>query len=245
MQTAHKIGTATARLNQFGKLELERTANSIQKEDRQYIRVVGFDYFGSPHFGDKYLKTVLEEMTPRMPVGYSAKKLDFSWDFEKTKRQYSLLLVLIVGIYFICAILFESLVQPLIIIATIPLSFVGLFLTFSLFDFYFDQGGYAAFILLGGLVVNASIFIVNDYNNLSEVTEKERILLAIKSKATPIFLTVISTICGLIPFLIGGQAEVFWFSLSVGTIGGLLFSMLAVFIFLPVAMMKCGNTELN
>ncbi|MFT6962512.1 MAG: multidrug efflux pump subunit AcrB [Flammeovirgaceae bacterium] len=238
MQTAHKIGEETTRLNQFGTLELERTANSIQKEDRQYIRVIGFDYFGSPHFGNKYLKTVLEEIKPQLPIGYSAKKLDFSWDFDKTKRQYSLLLVLIVGIYFICAILFESLIQPLIIITTIPLSFIGLFLTFSLFDFYFDQGGYAAFILLGGLVVNASIFIVNDYNNLTEGTEKERILFAIKSKATPVFLTIISTICGLIPFLVGGQAEVFWFSLSVGTIGGLLFSLIAVFIFLPVVMMS-------
>lgn len=238
MEEGHKIGSRQVRLNQLGKLELEKTPSAIKKENRQYIRVVGFEYFGSAHYGKSYLKSVLEEFNPTMPVGYSAKRVGASWRSDKVQRQYSLLLVLMVGIYFICAILFESLMQPFIIIATIPLSFIGLFLTFSLFRFPFDQGGYAAFVLLGGLAVNASIFIINDYNNLRAGSPRERLLEAVKSKATPIFLTIISTICGLIPFLLGGQAEVFWFSLAVGTIGGLLFSMLAVFVFLPVAIME-------
>lgn len=67
-------------------------------------------------------------------------------------------------IYFVCAILFESLRRPLVIIAMIPISFIGVFLTFWLFELRFDQGGFASFVLLSGLVVNAGIYLINDYN---------------------------------------------------------------------------------
>lgn len=50
----------------------------------------------------------------------------------------------------------------------------------------------------------------------------------------PIVLTIASTCLGLLPFMIGGQNEVFWFALAVGTTGGLLFSIFVVFIVLPI-----------
>ena len=43
---------------------------------------------------------------------------------------------------------------------------------------------------------------------------------------------------GLIPFIIEGQNEIFWFSLAIGTIGGLIFSMVGVFWVLPVLLWK-------
>jgi multidrug efflux pump subunit AcrB len=115
-------------------------------------------------------------------------------------------------------------------------SFIGLFLTFYVFDFPFDQGGYASFILLGGLVVNAGIFIINDLKTYSKKyrSHNQALVRAIGNRSRTIILTTISTICGLIPFLIDGPEEVFWFSLSAGTIGGLVFSMFAIFVVLPV-----------
>ena len=47
-------------------------------------------------------------------------------------------------------------------------------------------------------------------------------------------LTVISTILGLIPFLTDGPQEVFWFDFAIGTIGGMVFSVIAVILVLPV-----------
>ena len=120
----------------------------------------------------------------------------------------------------------------------VPLSFIGLFLTFAVFDFYFDQGGYAAFILLGGLTVNAAIFIVYDLNNLKNGSYNRKVVKAVLGKSKPIFLTIASTCFGLTPFLLEGQNEVFWFSLAAGTIGGLIFSLVAVFFVLPVWLMK-------
>jgi multidrug efflux pump subunit AcrB len=193
---------------------------------------------GSSKFGNEYLDEVLDEMKQIMPIGYEAKKQTWSWNYEKAKRQYGLIGLLIVGIFFICTVLFENFKQPVYIIVIIPISFIGLFLIFSLFDFYFDQGGYAAFVMLGGLAVNAGIFIINDLNNRSGGKYNRNVLKSVAGKAIPILLTIMSTCFGLIPFLIEGQNEIFWFSLAIGTIGGLIFSMVGVFWVLPMLLWK-------
>ena len=54
----------------------------------------------------------------------------------------------------------------------------------------------------------------------------------------PIFLTVVSTALGLALFLSDGPEEVFWFDFAAGTIGGLLFSLIAMVLFLPVFAVK-------
>ena len=214
----------------------ETVTGSIRREDRQYIRMVGFEYYGSYKFGEEFLRKALNEMKNEMPVGYTAEHQTYRWDWNKTKRQYGLLVLLFLGIYIVCVILFESLTKPLIVLAVIPVSFIGLFLTFGWFEFYFDQGGYAAFILLGGLTVNASIFILNEFKSRHKTNQVRNVTRAAFKKAVPILLTVLSTCVGLSPFLIGGQNEVFWFALAAGTVGGLLFSLVGVFFIGPVLM---------
>lgn len=228
------------KISDYGTLLKETTTNSLHKENRQYIRIVAFEYMGSGKFGNEYLEEVLDEMKRIMPIGYEAKKDTYNWNYEQEKRKYSLLGLLIIGIFMICSVLFENLKQPVYIIAIIPISFIGLFLIFSLFDFYFDQGGYAAFVMLGGLAVNAGIFIVNDLNNRTQGLYNRNVLKSVAGKAIPILLTIMSTCFGLIPFIIEGQNEVFWFSLAIGTIGGLVFSMVGVFWVLPVLLWKRG-----
>ena len=157
--------TKRIKIKDYAGLVFEETANELHKEDRQYLRILAFDYLGSGRFGSKYLEASLDTMASILPVGYTAKASSYYFGSMRAQRQYGLLGFLILGVFFICAILFENLRQPFYIIATIPISFIGLFLIFALLDFRFDQGGYAAFVLLGGLVVNAAIFVVNDLNN--------------------------------------------------------------------------------
>ncbi len=221
------------KIKNIGELKFQTTVNTISKENRQYIRIVSFEYYGSNKFGQEYLDEVIEEMENQMPVGYTIEKSRYPGFGQGAKRQYSLLVLLIIVIFFLCGILFENLKQPFYIILIIPISFIGLFLIFSVFDFAFDQGGYAAFVMLGGLAVNAAIFVVNDLNNRSEGVYNRRIIKAIAGKAQPIMLTILSTCFGLIPFIMQGQNEVFWFSLAIGTIGGLIFSLVGIFICLP------------
>lgn len=231
------------KISDYGTLTKETTTNALHKEDRQYVRIVAFDYMGSSKFGTEFLEKVLDEMKREMPIGYSAKQQNWEWGYDQAKRQYGLLALLIIGIFVICSVLFENLKQPLFIIAIIPISFIGLFLIFAVFDFYFDQGGYAAFVMLGGLAVNAGIFIVNDLNNRTGGVYNRNILKSVAGKAVPILLTVLSTCFGLIPFLMEGQNEVFWFSLAIGTVGGLVFSLIGVFWVLPVLLWKANPNQ--
>ncbi|MEO1256006.1 MAG: efflux RND transporter permease subunit, partial [Bacteroidota bacterium] len=127
---------------------------------------------------------------------------------------------------------------PFYVLLIVPLSFIGLFITFSWGGFYFDQGGYAAFILLAGIVVNAVIFILNEARNYKSSDWNGNLIKACSRKFAPIILTIISTCLGLIPFLVEGQQEVFWFSFSVGVIGGLLFSIFLVFVIFPALLIK-------
>ena len=120
----------------------------------------------------------------------------------------------------------------------IPLSFIGVFITFYLFGVPFGHGGYASFLLLSGLTVNSALYIINDLNQVRKkvpaMASVQQYIHAFRQKIVPIMLTIFSTVLGLVPFLYGGKTDQFWYSLSIGTMGGLLFSILALVIFLPL-----------
>ncbi|HBK32428.1 MAG TPA: multidrug efflux pump protein, partial [Porphyromonadaceae bacterium] len=128
------------------------------------------------------------------------------------------------------------------VIFIIPVSFIGVFLTFYWFKLNFDQGGFASFILLSGLTINAGIYILHEYNQIRKkrpvLSPINTYLKAWNSKIVPIFLTIISTILGFIPFMVGTQKEAFWFPLAAGTIGGLIMSFIGIFVFLPLFIVK-------
>ncbi len=144
---------------------------------------------------------------------------------------YLIFLVILI-IYFICAILLESFKQPFVVISLIPFSFIGVFLTFHIFNITADEGVFAAMILLCGIVVNATLYILNDFNSIRRrkpaLPERVAYMKAFNGKIVPILLTKLATIIGLIPFLLTGKDERFWFALAAGTIGGLVFSMIGL-----------------
>ncbi len=51
-------------------------------------------------------------------------------------------------------------------------------------------------------------------------------------------MTVLSTVLGFIPFIVGTSKESFWFPLAAGTIGGLLFSLVALVLYLPLLLLR-------
>jgi len=217
----------------ISKIKKQKTGNNIHKHNQQYQLILSYDFIVPELLAKKVREKHINEANSILPLGYKCKEQEYGWWNKDNKKQYYLLFVIILIIYFICSILFESFKQPLAIIAMIPISFIGVFLTFYLFDFNFDQGGFASFILLSGIVVNAGIYIINEYNQLKNKSLKQY-LKAYNHKISPIFLTIISTALGLIPFIYAGQNEVFWFAFAVGSIGGLLFSFVAIVFYLPL-----------
>jgi multidrug efflux pump subunit AcrB len=85
--------------------------------------------------------------------------------------------------------------------------------------------------------VNAAIYIINDYNNIRKKGSRAFIR-AYNHKIIPILLTLVSTILGLVPFVLLGSSEPFWFAFAAGTIGGLVFSIPVLFFFLPVYLIQ-------
>ena len=84
----------------------------------------------------------------------------------------------------------------------------------------------------------AAIFIIAEYNTLRKryphAPDLNLYIKAFHHKIVPTLLTILSTVAGLVPFLMYGQNEVFWFALGVGTIGGLLMSLVVIVFYLPL-----------
>ena len=233
------VGQKKMTLSSVGGIDKKRTGVTIRKSNQSYELVVCYDFIGSWELSralsQKAVKYMNEEV---LPIGFKAEVPGWGW-FDTAKQQYAWLLFLILAVmYVMLAITFESFRYPLAVIFMVPVSFIGLFLAFGLSDFSFDQGGFAAFVMLSGIVVNAGIYLITTYQSLlRERTQKHSIRLYVKSysrRINPITLTIVSTILGLLPFLTDGPEEVFWFDFAVGTIAGMLFSILAVIFILPV-----------
>lgn len=237
------INGRSYKLADFATVQKGQSPQKVAKENQQYRLCLQYEYIGSSEQGKKLLKKDLEEFNKVLPMGYTAENDQDYWSWnKKDNKQYALLLIVIAIIFFTTAILFNSLKQPLAIIFVIPISYIGVFLTFYLFGLNFDQGGFASFVLLCGITVNASIYILNEYNAIRKryplLLPARAFTKAWNSKIMPIFLTVVSTILGFIPFMVGDGKEAFWFPLAAGTIGGLVMSILGIFLFLPIFSLK-------
>lgn len=236
------INNKQYKLHQLASVEKRKTGNVIHKSYQQYRLTVAYDFLGTYPLAQKVRERNVEEIRDKLPLGYRVLQQSYNGWNKKDSKQYYYLFVVIFIIFFICSILLESLRQPFAIISMIPLSFIGVFLTFYLFGFNFDQGGYASFILLCGISVNSALFIINDYNNLRKQYPNRNVqqlyYKAFNYKIIPVILTIVSTVVGLVPFVWHGQNEAFWFSFAVGAIGGLVFSLIGIYFYLPMFCIK-------
>ncbi len=248
------IDSTRVKMSEIGSIEKKRTGLKINRNNQSYEIVVGFDFIGSYELAKKFVAGTVRRMNEEvLPIGYKAESLEYgSW--WQSKRQYAGLLLLIIAIiYVICSMLFESLRLPFAVILMIPVSFIGVFLAFGLSGFVFDQGGFAAMVMLCGIVVNAGIYLINEYQSrltgrkcperLSDDWKVKIYIKAFNRKIHPIMLTVISSVMGLVPFLFDGPQEVFWFPFAVGSIAGLLFSLAALVLYLPLFCVKFTDME--
>jgi multidrug efflux pump subunit AcrB len=228
----------SVKMKDFSTVTREVTDNTISREDQQYVILVGYDFIGNFELGRMILDRNIDETESMLPLGYTAQSQTYNYSWNLKKTNYWLIFLVVLIIYFICSILLESFKQPFTVISLIPFSFIGVFLTFHLFKITADEGVFAALILLCGIVVNATLYILNDYNSIRKrkpaLPERVAYLKAFNGKIIPIFLTKLSTIIGLIPFLLTGKDERFWFALAAGSIGGLLFSLIGLFVYQPI-----------
>ncbi|MCM1354983.1 MAG: efflux RND transporter permease subunit [Staphylococcus sp.] len=232
------IGERRFKLSDVAHIEKRQAPQDIVKKNQEYVLCLQYEYIGSDVQGEKVLERDLETINSLMPVGYKAESEKRQWKREDESGKYWLLLLVIAIIFFTTSILFNSLRQPFAIILIIPVSFIGVFSIFYLLRLNFDQGGFASFILLAGITVNAAIYLLNEYNLLRRchphLNSLRLYMKAFRVKIVPIMLTVLSTILGFIPFIIGETRESFWYPLAIGTMGGLVMSIIAILIIFPI-----------
>lgn len=214
----------------------------IYKSNQEYELYVQYNYKGSMSAAYKMRDRKVENISKILPMGFSIEE-DVYHDGNDFRLSPWLILIIIAIMFVTTSVLLNSLKQPFAIIVVIPVSFIGMFLAFSTLDISFGVGGMAALVLLCGQTINASIYMTYEYNVVKgrhgSLSSARAFVKSCNKKIVPILLTVLSTILGFVPFLtddIGSND--FWYSLSVGTIAGLLASLIGVLVFLPTFLVR-------
>ena len=159
---------------------------------------------------------------------------------EEESRQESfsgltqIMLITAVGIFAILVLQFKSILQPMIIFSSIPFAMAGSVVGLYLMGLSFSMMAFVGLISLFGIVVNNAIILIDTSNrNLGEgLSKKDAVLKASGTRFTPILLTSLTTIGGLIPLTLFGGA--LWQPLGVVLISGLCVSAISSFLLVPV-----------
>jgi HAE1 family hydrophobic/amphiphilic exporter-1 len=172
-----------------------------------------------------------------LPVDY---KLEFTGEELKRKESlsnltFALTLALIL-VFMVLAAQFESLIQPFIIMLTVPLAGIGTILTFFLLGKTLNMMAYIGIIMLGGIAVNNAILLIDRINQLREngISKKEAIIIAGTQRIRPILMTSLTTILALLPLTIGfGESASLRSPMALAVIGGLVSSTLLTLVVIP------------
>jgi HAE1 family hydrophobic/amphiphilic exporter-1 len=157
------------------------------------------------------------------------------WD----RSRGSLLLALALSVFLVYVIMaaqFESLLQPLVIMLTIPLAFVGTMVTLWVLGISLSVVVFLGMIMLAGIVVNNAIVLVDYVNTLRQrgLPREEAIVTAGTVRLRPILMTTATTVLGLLPMALGlGDGAEIRTPMAIAVISGLLTSTVLTLLVIP------------
>lgn len=173
-----------------------------------------------------------------LPPGY---RLNYSGQSQMlAENMQQMIIILMVALflgYAVMVLYFESFLKPLIIIIRIPLSLAGISFALYITGTPVSVTALIGIIMLTGMEINNGVLLLTFIDELR--AEGRSVIDAIKEAAIvrlrPILITDINSLFGLLPLalLIGDGTEMLQ-PMSIVVIGGLLFGLLLVFIFIPV-----------
>lgn len=158
---------------------------------------------------------------------------DFSESGSNILFAFVLALLLI---YLILAAQFESFIDPLIIMLTVPLALGGAILSLWLFNQTLNIFSQIGIIMLIGLVTKNGILIVEFANKRREagLSKMDAVIEASTLRLRPILMTSIATVLGALPIAIGlGSGSQSRIPMGVVVVGGLLFSLVLTLYVIP------------
>jgi len=172
-----------------------------------------------------------------LPAGYT---IEFAGQYRalmKTALEIAFtLMAAMVLIYLIMVMQFHAMLQPLVILLTIPLSFIGALMALFITGRGVDVSVAMGAVTLAGIAVNNAIVLI-DYSNKERSAGKgafEALSSAVSVRLRPILLTTFTTIAALLPAAIGTTTGSRIFEpFAITVIGGLLSTVAATLIIVP------------
>ena len=208
----------------------------IDRKDQQRRVTVGANVSGRDLGSVAFDVQALLDQIPR-PVGYD---LTVAGTFEEQQKAFrelviSLMLALVL-VYMVLACQYESLRDPLVVMFSVPLAAVGVLVTLFITKTTLNVQSYIGCIMLGGIVVNNAILLVDQAGRLVRdgMLKHEALTEAGRRRLRPILMTTLTTILGLLPLALGiGEGSDAQAPLARAVVGGLTGSTLITLVLIP------------
>jgi HAE1 family hydrophobic/amphiphilic exporter-1 len=228
-----------ARLDNLVKIAPAKTASRIDRLDRQ--RQVSLRAAVAPGYAlaDRLQALRAEVAKMNLPAAYTTSVSGRARELERTFNEFIWAFLLsVIFMYMILASQFESVVHPLTILLSLPLSIpfalLSLWLTSNTLNLYSALG----ILVLFGVVKKNAILQIDHMNNLRRegMPRPEAILQANRDRLRPILMTTLALVAGMMPLALGtGPGSDERRAIAVVVIGGQTLSLLLTLIVTPVA----------
>jgi len=222
-------------LGQLATMELKKGGSDFFHYQKLRMAKVSADVETGYSVGEitQQLVTYLEQYD--LPTG-----MYFTLGGEEESRQKTfagltqVMLITAMGIFAVLVLQFKSILQPMIIFSSIPFAMAGSIIGLYLTGLSFSMMAFVGLISLFGIVVNNAIILIDSANtNLRlGMDTRQAVLKASSVRFTPILLTSLTTMGGLIPLTLYGGS--LWQPLGVVFISGLCVSAISSFLLVPI-----------
>lgn len=224
-------------LKQIAKISEEESTPTIFRENQSRYVSVGVALSG------KDLSSAIEEVNKiisETPIPSEYQVIIGGTAEDQQEAFFYLMLAFIAAIllvYMIMAAQFESLVDPLIIMFTVPLSVIGVFIFLFITGTSISVMALVGLVMLVGIAVNNGIVLVDYINQLKK--QGLELIDAVKqgcaARLRPVLMTALTTILGMIPLALEfGSGSETWTPLARAVIGGLTTTTLLTLLVIPV-----------
>ncbi|MDD3089034.1 MAG: efflux RND transporter permease subunit, partial [Candidatus Omnitrophica bacterium] len=229
-------GGGSVPLGSLVKFERGRGPSEIKRLGQERTMVVSADVVG------RKVSDVMEDVEriiKKMKVesGYIVRVAGQSEEMKKSFQSLQFALILsIVLVYMIMAAQFESISQPLIILCTLPLALIGVIWALMITGTSLNVVALLGLIMLGGVVVNNGIVLIDFINILMRNGQpmREAVINASLARLRPILMSSLTTVLGLIPMALAtGRGSELRAPMAITVMGGLTLSTFLTLFVLP------------
>ncbi|MEM9508378.1 MAG: efflux RND transporter permease subunit [Cyanobacteria bacterium P01_E01_bin.35] len=226
------------RLGDIAKIELGTAPGEIQRINQRQVFLISGSLNENANLGDALAELEQIFQGINLPQGVSRLPSAAAQSNQSIQSSFSILGGLAAFLVFVVmAVQYNSLVDPLVIMFTLPLALAGgiwgLYLTHTAIGITVIVGA----VLLVGIVVNNAIILVELANQIrlkKQVDSTTAILLAAPQRLRPILMTTITTVLGMFPLALGlGQGGEFLQPLGIVVFSGLALATLLTLFIIP------------